>query len=345
MMASSVTRMTFSRRLLVPLTLASAMLPGCFAGYEGAFVESQDVALDVPGQITMRGTAQGTEGEIYGLIRDTATDVNGWVGETVDGMATVVSYLNGYRETSRDGTWRIYGPFNDDEGRDAAWTVRIDGDADATAFEVLVGPYGSSTDDMAMIMDGNVAVDGDRRSGGFTLHFDALEAHPELKDLDDAGKITSGAIEVTFDRNVATEQKTVEIAFKDFREETFSGDEAWWSDERYSYRRTDDGSGTFHLAVYGQFDDNAWGGYRTNKMELDGRWNADESGRARGQILEVDNADSGLPDGDLIIHECFDGDGSLTWREINEPYASETPSYNLGEEGTCSFSAADMDAE
>lgn len=358
MMSSSVTQMHRFRTgspspLLAPLLapLAAALLgvaPGCFGGYDGAFIEAQDVVLDVPGQVSMRsaasdeGTAQGEPGDVYLLVRDTATGVNGWVGETVDGIATVVGFLNGHRETSREGTWRIYGPFNDDEGRDASWMVKIEGDDAATAFEVHVGDYGSSAGDMDLLMEGNVAIDGEQRSGGFTLHFDAVEAHPELKSLPDAGKIFSGAIAVTFDRNVATEQKTVEIEFQDFREETFSGDEAWWSDERYVYRREDDGGGAFHLAVYGQFDDNAWGGYRTNKMEIDGRWDATESGRARGRILEVDNADSGLPDGDLVIQECFARGGELTWRRINEPYASQTPSYNLGEETTCVFSESDM---
>lgn len=32
---------------------------------------------------------------------------------------------------------------------------------------------------------------------------------------------------------------------------------------------------------------------------------------------------------------CFTGEGSLTWRMINEPYASELPGYNLGDARTC----------
>jgi hypothetical protein len=314
---------------------------GCFMGYEGAFVEREDVSLETPQQMSMRALEDGEQGDVYMVIEQTATDVNGWVGETVENVATVVAFLNQHRETSREGSWRVYGPFNDDDGRDLAWMARIEGDAEATAYEIYVGERGAGRDDVDLLLDGNIEINDNLRSGGFTLHFDAIEENPGIKDLEDAGKTFAGEIDVSFTRDISTEQKTVDIDFRGFSEQNLMG-ESWSSDESYAYHRTDEGAGEFHLAVQGTFDDNAWGGIKQNRLILDARWSADEAGRTRGMITDVEHEDSGLPDGDLVIHECFDTDGYLTWREINDPYAAEIPSYNMGEEDTCTFAEEDL---
>jgi hypothetical protein len=324
-----------------PLALFVLLTSGCFLGYEGAFIEAEDVSLDTPGQIRSRMFDDGEQGDVYVLVEDTATDVNGWVSEMVDGIATIVAFLNEHRETSREGEWRVYGPFNDDEGRDLSWLVRIQGDAESTAFEVRVGERGASSDEVALLLDGDIDIDENVRTGGFTLHFDTVEDHPGIKDLEDAGKTFAGEIDVSFVRDVSTEHKTIDIDFRGFVVENVFG-ESWSSDESYAYHRADDGSGEFHLALLGTFDDNAWGGIRRNRLALDARWTAEEAGRARGQILGVEHEDGALPDGDLVIFECFDGDGNLTWREINDPYAAEIPSYNMGDEATCAFTEDEL---
>jgi hypothetical protein len=71
-------------------------------------------------------------------------------------------------------------------------------------------------------------------------------------------------------------------------------------------------------------------------MTLESRWDASEAGRARGTILEAEGMGD-LSGGDLIIEECFDGSGSLTWRTINEPYAGELGDYVLGDARACVF--------
>ena len=114
----------FATTALLGLTLLGG---GClFDGYEGAFIEREDVSLDVP-ESTFRSS--GVEGDIYALASETASDTNRWVAEVVSDTSAVVALLNQYRETSRDGDWRVYGPVEDDEGKDVAWMVRIAGDA------------------------------------------------------------------------------------------------------------------------------------------------------------------------------------------------------------------------
>lgn len=341
--------MTHKRSPLRPLLSATAatglalQLGGCLlfgGGYDGAYIERQDVSLEVPSDSGFRST--GEVGEVYTIIGETARDVNTWVAGVVEVTSAVTAYLNNYPETSKDGDWRVYGPIDDDDGRDMSWLVKIQGDASATSYQIWVGDRGASADAMVLLLDGNVQIDGDNRSGGFRLFAEGVEAQPELKDPEDAGSTFSGSIDVTFTRDVSTEEKTVDLTFNDWRQEYTLGD-AWYSDETYAYRRDATGGGTFHLALYGTFDDQAWGGYQTNKVELDARWNPDEAGRARGQVLEVENADSALDGGDLVIHECFVAGGDLTYREINEPYAMDMPGYNMGDATACVFEASDLD--
>lgn len=336
-----MTRLTNTARF-APAALIALMASGCFGGYDGAFIEAEDVSLDMPNQISSRAF-EDEQGDVYLLIEETATDVNGWVSETVQGIATVVAFLNSHRETSRDGDWRVYGPINDDEDRDLAWMIKIQGDATFTKYEAYVGERGAKAGDMRKLLDGDITIGEELRTGGFTLYYDAVEYAPAVKDFEDAGVTYAGEIDVTFERDITTERKTIGIDFRGFEAMDIFG-QAWRSDETYSYDRTDDGSGRFHLAVNGTFDDNAWGGIKTNRLQLDARWNPDEEGRTRGYITDVEHEDSGLPDGDLTIHECFDGQGTLTWREINEEYAADMPGYNQGEEDTCVFTEGDLDA-
>ena len=315
------------------LVLATATIGGCFETYDNAYPEGDDVRLDLPGQFR----AAGDRGEVYGVIEDTARDVNGTVAELVQGVGTVVAALNHYPETRRDGAWRVYGPFEDDMGRDLSWMVKIQGDAASTDYEVLVGnAQASSAAQMDIVMDGSITIDGSERSGDFTMDFDAVEKHPALKDPEDAGVAFAGSIDVEFFRDIDSELKTINIDFNDFSETALLG-EAWFSDDTYAYERGADGDGNFHLAVNGRWDEGAFGGMRVNRLELDARWNAQEQGRARGMVLDVDNEDSGLPSGDLILHECFEAGGALTYAGVNEAYRAELAHYVDGTEDSCKF--------
>ncbi len=67
---------------LAALLVVSTGSSGClFGGYDGVFIESEDVSLDVP-EFAEAFRAEGdVRGDAWWLIDQTATNVNGWVGQ------------------------------------------------------------------------------------------------------------------------------------------------------------------------------------------------------------------------------------------------------------------------
>ena len=106
------------------------------------FVEGDDVVLSVP---RARAGADAIHGEAHGLVTQVPAAIDGWVGDVVDEIAAVVAALEDHRETRRDGAFRLYGPFDDPDGRDLAWLVKIDDRREAAAFEVWVGQIGRAS--------------------------------------------------------------------------------------------------------------------------------------------------------------------------------------------------------
>jgi len=305
---------------------------------DGAFLEGDDVWIAIPSGIADRaGDENMIRGDIYDIVDRTITDTNGWVTGGVEGIAKIYAALDRVRETSTDGTWRVYGPYEDDKGRDLSWLARLDEVEGSKNFEFYVGPRDAkSIDDLELLMDGSLEVDGDDRSGGFSLHFDTIEANPAMKDEKDSLHTFGGSILVSFERDVTTLHKEIVVKFDDFQVlyQGYLDDDTFFSDESYSYRSTEDGSGDFHLSLYGQWDDWGWSGPETEKFVLDMAWNEEGEGRARGQILEIDGVGD-LKHGDLIIDECFAPEGWLSWRAINDTYVDEVPEYNFGDETSC----------
>src|SRR5262249_10870981 len=139
---------------------------GCWmTNYDSATIEADDVRIETPDD-GFRSSEQ--RGEVYQLAIDTARDTNAWVSDTVEAMGEVVQTLNEYPEDDRDGDWRVYGPYPDDQHDDLAWIVRIKGDAKATSMEVYAGPVGKQrADEMDLLLFGDVAVADSARNGGF----------------------------------------------------------------------------------------------------------------------------------------------------------------------------------
>lgn len=317
---------------------------GLFSGGndgDGAFLEGDDVRIAIPSGVSDRAAGDEIRGDIYSIVDHTITDTNGWVTGGVEGIAKIYEALDGMHETSMDGNWRVYGPYEDDQGRDLAWLARLDEVEGSKKFEFYVGPRDAAgIDDLQKLIDGELNIDGDERSGGFNLYFDTVEAYPETKEGDDSLYTFAGSILVSFERDTSTERKEIEIKFDDFSVDYngYLDDDLFFSDESYIYRTTDDGAGDFHLAVYGEWDDWGWSGSEVEEFVLDMAWTPKGEGRARGQILEVDGIGD-LKHGDLVIDECFVTDGYLSWRQIGEAYADEAPGYSFGDEASCVFEA------
>lgn len=342
---------TLTRTLRSSLLAASVALPmlsgGCFfLGGDTEFLQADDVRLDLPESVRSRD-ADPTQihGDIHDAVLRVTEDVNGWVTAMVETSARVVEFLDGIPETSRDGTARVYGPYADRDGRDLSWLVRIDETDEGTVFALHVGPRAAKAQaDMHALMSGSLVVGEETRSGGFKLDFDVVEKYSEMKG--DALELYtySGAISVTFERELGSQFKTIDMDFQDLSVlyEGFLDDDAFFSDDTYSYHRDADGAGRFHLALLGEWDNYGWSGPMQETMTLDAAWTPEGAGRTRGTVVE--SADMGdMKHGDLQVDECFGADGFLTWRKISEAYLVEKPDYDMGDPETCALDVAALD--
>jgi hypothetical protein len=231
----------------------------------------------------------------------------------------------------------VYGPFDDNGGRDIAWLVRITGSDADTSFEFLLAPRGTTnTDDFELMADGTLVVDDEMRSGNMHIDFDTISAYPEL-NLTLIWEF-AGDINIEFERNVDSGEKTISIDYQQFvaTRTGFLDDDVFESDETYLYHKEGDGSGTFHLALLGEWDTYpyGWSGPEQERLQMDMIWNGDEAGRAWGTITEVDGVGD-MKHGDLSLDECFDAQGVLSYRFLTELYANEVPGYNMGDEAAC----------
>lgn len=319
--------------------LALALSATACADYETAFLEAEDVRLDIPARALR---AEGERGDVHALILETSDEVNGWVTETVEGVAKGIAWFNRWQESDREGDMRIYGPWTDTLGRNVNWWVAIGGDELHTVYEVWVADVATwQRDEFQLFLAGDLTISGDAlelRSGGFVIDFDVLEQHDGLKRWDLQGNHYGGQIGVTFERDTTSLHKHIDLDFREFWVDV-AGADTYRSDETYAYRREHDGSGTFDLALTSSFEHEVWSGPELERMTLEARWDANEAGRARGMILESESSGD-LEGGDMIIEECFDASGTLTWRTINEPYASELDGYVMGDASTCAVEAA-----
>lgn len=334
-----------SRSIPVLLVLPALLAPtsGCllfFDPYETAHIEAEDVRLDPPNEVSSR--AAGERGEIHDMSLATAKDVNGWVSEVVHNVATLNNALNQFPENGTVDDFRVYGPYDDEDGGDERWIIKLAGDLESSRFEYLVGtPADTHIDDFDVFIAGNIDVADDLRSGEFSIDFDTMEKHPDVKDEEDQDEHYGGVIEVAFSRDIETEHKYIDLDFHDFFVENEAENESLdFTDEAYSYQREADGSGRFHLGVHASFEDEEWSGPAIERMALDLRWDVNEAGRARGMITGVDGEGGDMLHGDLVVHECFDPGGSLTYRAITEAYAEE--GYDLGDEETCIFTEQEL---
>ncbi len=317
----------------------STMSTGCFLfGNDAAdFLEGDDVRIELPESIAARNGGEQIRGDLHVAVEWYSRQTNAWVTTLVENSAKVVGYLDDIQPTSTEGAIRIYGPYDDDQGRDLSWLVRLETLTDGSKYELYVGVRGAKAQaDMDLLMTGDLHHEGKARSGGFTMDLDVVEKHAEMKGADGDLTVVAGTVDVTFTRDVETEEKRIDLDFKEVTVEYlgYLDDDIFYSNDRYAYARKADGAGTFVVAAYGEWDDNGWSGPEREKMVVQAAWNADGAGRTHGEILEVDGVGD-MKYGDLYLDECSGTDGFLTWRALNDVYAVAAPGYNFGDEATC----------
>lgn len=329
------------RRTVTTLLFAAALAPaaGCWTTHpDTPVIEADDVRMEPPGSSGFR--AAGERGDVYELALEVSGDVNGWVTDTAVGMSKIVHELGQYPEDRIDGDWRVYGPHDADDGKDGSWLVRLRGDETAASFEVYVGRRGAKEDAMKLLIDGEIAVSKEQRDGAFTIDFDTIHEHADVLDDADPDARYGGKIEVTFERDLESKHKQVDLAFDGFYYDD-GEDDFDFDGETYAYRRDERGAGQFHFATWSTFEGEGWSGPQLERMAVDMRWDEGNAGRARGTIVEVDGQGD-LRHGDIAVHECFAGDGALTWRTISEAYADYDPGYSFGDEKSCLFDEAEL---
>jgi len=304
-------------------------------GPDIAFVESEDVSLQPVRKLSLRS---GDEyGDVYTLSLQTAHDVNGWVGDAVEGAGEIVDALERWAPGRRDGQWRVYGPYRDRRDRDLSWLLRLSGDSQESSFEAWVGTRSAEgTDEMDRLLVGEISIDENERSGAFTLDFDTIEAHPDMKRSVDRVKTYAGQVEIAFSRRLDSDFKHVDLDFVDFEVVTHEPVPDYFSAGDYSFHREAGGEGVFHLDMVATFQTLLWSGPERERMDLDVAWHTDGAGRATGQVRQF-GSEGDLAHGDLVIEECFGKDGLLTWRDISERYAEAFPDYAMGDPSTCTI--------
>jgi hypothetical protein len=322
-------RVGFGSLSLLSLSLLGA---GCWQD-SYAFPTADDVRMARSESDSMRSGSLAAYGDVYALGMQSAHEVNGWVGEAVEGAGRVIRILEDLPPSSTDGAWEIYGPYPDQESG-VSWLIRIDGNEHESRFEVLVGKTGArSASDMDELLSGGIEIDKKMRKGSFSVSFDTIEKY-ELKAGPERSRTHKGSMKVTFERNTSNEHKLVEIEYDDFEVTQEYPIREYFSAEGYSFRRAADGAGSFHLGIVSTFQTQVWSGPERERMLIDLEWNRDGAGRGTGQILHLED-EGDLAHGDVLIDECFDPGGFFTWREINEPYASFLTDYNTGDPASC----------
>jgi len=331
---------TRTLRTVAASAVFSLLGGGCFLANDTEFLQADDVRLELPEAVRQRdGDPSQIHGDLHDAVLRVTADVNGWITTMVETSGRVVEFLDGIPETSRDGTARIYGPYADRDGRDLSWLARLDETEGGSSFELFVGLRSARAQaEMEKLMSGSLVVAETSRSGGFVLDFDVVEKFSAIKGDNAALYSYSGAVSVTFERALDSQYKHIDMDFQDLAVQYtgYLDDDAFFSDDLYSYHREADGAGSFHLALLGEWDDHGWSGPEQEKMTLDAAWTPDGAGRTRGTIVE--SADMGdMKHGDLRVEECFGADGWLTWRQISAAYLVEVPDYDMGDPAACAL--------
>lgn len=308
---------------------------GCWQTNSYAFPSSDDVRMSSSSS-AMRRAGSGEYGDVYALGMQTAHEVNGWVGEGVDAAGRIVEVLQKLPPSSEDGEYDVFGPYYDHE-TGLSWEIRIAGDEDASHFEVLVGRGKKATDEL---LDGEMKVDGDLRTGTFAMNFDTIEAF-DLKSGPDEDRTYKGSIEIRFERDTSSEHHLVDVVYDGFEVTQEFPIAEYFSADEYSFRRNADGAGEFVFSLVSTFQTQVWSGPDRERMSLELKWNADGAGTGKETIRALDDGEGDLAYGDLVLEECFDEGGFFTWRRLSAEYAAVIPGYAAGDQAAC----VDVDAK
>lgn len=322
-----------TRDMLVPVVMLAAFGPGCFlTAPEYAFIEGDDVMMEPVRGAEFRAATE--YGDIYAISMQSAHEVSGWIAVVLELTGETIDLIDRFPSDTDDEGRRVYGPYQPRKSA-VSWLFRLDGDAADARFEVWVGDADAdSVEDMRRLLRGHASVTEARRRGSFDLDFDVLEAHGEaLKIGPDRDRHYTGTVALTFDRDLGSEMKKIDIDYDNFTVTQDTPIHDYFAATRYQFHREADGSGEFHVDIASTFQTMLWSGPEVESMTIDMQWDQSGAGTAHGELLDGETGDLLL--GDLTLDECFDERGALVWREISEAYAEALPTYDRGDRGRC----------
>ncbi|MEZ4454357.1 MAG: hypothetical protein R3B09_33200 [Nannocystaceae bacterium] len=326
-------------RTTLPATLAllaaGALLPACFLAPEYAFIEADDVEIEPVRGAEFRASTE--YGDLYAIAMQSAHDVSGWVASAVETTQKVIDLLDRFPADVDAEGFKVYGPYHPKESA-VSWLFRFDGDVDGARFEAWVGdPAAAGIEDMERLLGGSLAIEGSRRSGAFAVDFDVLEARGDaLKGGPDRDRHYTGVVTLTFERDLESDLKRVDIDYSDFTVTQEVPIHDFFAATRYAFHREADGAGDFHVDIASTFQAALWSGPEVETMVIDMEWGPSGAGRAHGEVHDrYGDAPGDLLLGDLVLDECFDERGGLLWRQLGEPYASALTGYNRGQASEC----------
>ncbi len=328
-----------TRSILVPVLALAAVgaTSGCFlVEPEYAFIAGDDVMMEpVRGAEFRAAGDEATEyGDIYAISMQSAHEVSGWISVAIETTGKTLDLLDRFPSKEDGEGYLVYGPYTPEKGG-VTWLFRLDGDPEATRFEVYVGRDGAkSAKEMDELLRGEVEISEQRRKGSFDLDFDVLESYgEELKIGPDRDRHYTGTISLRFDRDLESDYKHVDIDYKNFTVSQEVPIHEFFAASKYQFHREADGSGEFHVDILATFQAMLWSGPEVEQATIDMTWNASGAGQAHGEIRDGETGDLML--GDLTLDECFDAQGAMIWREVNAAYAEALPEYNTGDRGRC----------
>lgn len=313
---------------------AAATLSGCFLTPEYAYIEGDDVQMEPVRGAEFRAATE--YGDIYAISMQSAHDVSGWIAVAIDLTGEALDLLDDYPSTTEDDGWHLYGPYRP-KGSEVSWLFRLDGDDRGSQFEVWVGDR-DAKDIKAMdrLLGGRVELTKSRRAGALDLDFDVIESYGEaLKVGPDRDRHYTGSVALTFERDLESQYKHVDIDYRDFTVTQEIPIHDYFAATRYQFHREADGSGEFHVDIASTFQALLWSGPEVEQMLIDMTWDRSGAGKAHGEMLQGRTGDLML--GDLTLDECFDERGAVLWRELSETYAEALPDYNLGDPASCAL--------
>lgn len=291
---------------------------GCGVGaYEGTVPRADDLALRVPGI----DETSAQSGALHALLATTVPAVQAHYEPVARDLERVVGSIDGHRHDGREGEARVFGPFDDPDGRAVAWIVTAEEARSTTRWALSVA--GDDGAGPIRVAEGSATEGADGRSVAWMLwparHAAAIGDAAFDRDVDIDMALQ---IEVAIDDHEArTVTITSEGAASDghWLAPVLADGVQWWSDET-------GGRLTLRSAV--PLPANVLADPLPGLPWVEAAW--DEKGT--GEIAAVVPHDDG--DREVLVRECLDPAGRAIFRSV-DPASAAAPGQTFGEDQAC----------